>query len=87
VPQPSQSLGLNLPDSFARYVKIKAHFFKRERIPVFQTEPHFQDFLFPGRERLQHVLKLFLEEFKRGLMRRVFHFLVLDKITEKRIFL
>ena len=61
MPQFSQSLGFDLPDTLACNRERLAHFFECVIVAVIQTKAHPDDFFLAWGERLQHGCHLFPE--------------------------
>src|SRR5437773_239320 len=82
----AQRFGLDLADSLARDLELRAHFLQRARIAVTQAEAQFQHLALPLVQTRQHVAQFILEQTEARLLRWAFARLVLDEIADVRVF-
>src|SRR5208282_1081741 len=85
--QLSQGLGLDLTYALPGDGERLAHLLQRQFIAVLQTKTHLNDSFLARRKRLQHGGQMFLQVEMNGSIRRRNDALVLNKVTEVRLFI
>src|SRR5437867_11187230 len=80
-----QRLRLDLPDPLPGHVERPADLFQRVFRPVAHAEPHLQDLLLAGGERLQNAARLILEVRDEDGVDRREDLPVLDEVAQMRV--
>ncbi|CDN41615.1 hypothetical protein BN871_AI_01260 [Paenibacillus sp. P22] len=83
----AKRLGFNLADPLARDAEYLAYFLERPCPAVIEAEAQAENVLLPLRQRIQHILKLLLQQFVSGGIGRRESFLILDEIPQMRVIL
>src|SRR3954451_18736279 len=87
MPQLAQRFGFDLADPLARYREALADLLERVLAAVAHAEPHLDHLLLARRQRLQHLIRLFLQVQIDHRVGRRDYLAILDEVAEMRIFL
>src|ERR1700690_3012903 len=87
VAQLAEGLGFDLADAFAGHFEVLSHLFEGVVALLADSEAHSQHLLFARRQRLQHLSRLFGKVHVDHRFGRRNNALVLDEVTQVRIFL
>ena len=81
-----ESLRFDLSYAFSCDSELTPYFFECMHIATIETETHHDDLLLPWRQEVEHVVEIFFQycEIRRFLRSEIF--IILDEVTERRIF-